>query len=313
MSKKTCAILLAMGGPDSLDDIPTFLKNIFSDRAIINLPGGKLGQYFISRMIVKARSSKVAHNYSLIGGSSPLLKWTKAQRDHIEFVIAPVLPGFKCFIGMRYFKPYTNETVEKVIAEGFERIIFLPMYPQYCKATTGSSFLEAEKAVKDKNIETTFIQDFHNNPVYIDLLKRYISDNIRDDELLLFSAHSIPQKFVDEGDPYVDQVKECCRLAANGRDYKLSFQSRTGPVKWVSPDTVETVKELVNNQNKKLFIVPISFVCDHIETLCELDIELLDEVDQDKRVNIRRMPMFNDDREFGALLAQLILDNTDGK
>lgn len=311
--KKSCLILLAMGGPDKNEDIPEFLRNIFSDRSIIHLPGGPMMQKPLAKLISKLRSEKVKAHYNLIGGGSPLLKWTQAQLDHIEFALSPVISGFQGYIGMRYFKPFTENTVEQAIADGYEKIYFLPLYPQYCKATTGSSFEVARKALaKHPEVEAVFINNFHDYPPYIELLKKYIEQNIKGDEYLLFSAHSIPQKFVDEGDPYVEQTKKTAQLVAGERPYTLSFQSRTGPVTWVGPDTVETVKKLTL-EGKKLFIVPISFVCDHIETMYELDIELKEIVGEPFGKQIRRMPMFNDDPEFGQALSNLFLEYYHGK
>lgn len=267
----------------------------------------------LAKLISKLRSDKVKAHYNLIGGGSPLLKWTKDQMEHLEFTLSPVISGFKGYIGMRYFSPFTDNAVEQAIADGYERIYFLPLYPQYCKATTGSSFEVARKAMeKHPGVEAVFINDFHDFKPYTDLLKKYIDENIKDDEHLLFSAHSIPQKFVDEGDPYVEQTKKTAALVASDREYTLSFQSRTGPVTWVGPDTVEKVKELTA-EGKQLFIVPISFVCDHIETMYELDIELKDIIGEPYRNQLRRMPMFNDDPDFGKALSELFLEYYHGK
>ncbi len=308
-SDKVCVILLGMGGPDSLDNIKPFLYNIFSDREIIQLPGGSLFQKPFAKLISRLRHRKVQNNYSLIGGSSPLLKWTESQKEHLEFILSPTLGRFDVFIGMRYFTPTIESAIQQAVDAEYNKIIFLPMYPQYCKATTGSSFSEAKRVLLNQPaIKSIFIKDFHNDKAYLKLLKSYIDDNIQDDETLLFSAHSIPQKFVDDNDPYVSQVKFTAKQVAGERDYFLSFQSRTGPVKWVGPDTVDETKRLLAD-GKKLFIVPISFVCDHIETMFEIDIELKELVSDTK--NIRRMPMFNDDRNFGALLANLVLEHLD--
>ena len=152
------------------------------------------------------------------------------------------------------------------------------------------------------------IEDFHNNPGYISLLNQYIENNISDTDTLLFSAHSIPQSFVEKGDPYVEQTKTTARLAAGKREYHLSFQSRTGPVKWIGPDTVKEVNRLLNETKGNLFIVPISFICDHIETMYELDIGLKTFVDEKNRARIKRMPMFNDDPKFSKILADIIKD-----
>ena len=311
-SEKYCVILLGMGGPDSLGDVKPFLYNIFSDREIIHLPGGMLFQKLFAKLISSLRYKNTQKNYSKIGNSSPLLKWTESQKENIEFIISPIAPGFEAFIGMRYFNPLIKESIEKAVAAGFKKIIFLPMYPHYCRATTGSSFAKAKHALKKhSDIDTLFIDDFHKNEKYISLLKKYIDDNIQSDETLLFSAHSIPQKFVDEGDPYVNQVKTTASLTAGERDYFLSFQSKTGHVKWVGPDTIEETKRLIQN-GRKLFIVPISFVCDHIETLFELDIELKEIIGSEHADKIRRMPMFNDDRNFGTILADLVLEHNHG-
>jgi ferrochelatase len=306
---KIALILLAMGGPEKTSDIKQYLFNIFSDRTIIKLPGGNLLQKSFARLISQLRYKKVQDHYNLIGGGSPLLKWTDSQRENIEFSLAPLIPGFKCYIGMRYFKPTIQTAIENAIEDGFKNICFLPLYPQYCKATTGSSFEEVKMVLKKYNdIESTYINDFHENNEYIKLLKNYIDENIQPDETLLFSAHSIPQEFVDDGDPYVEQTKKTITLASGEREYFLSFQSRSGPVKWIGPDTIETAHEILEDKSKKLFVVPISFVCDHIETLYEIDIELEEILGDIARNRIRRMPMFNDDKNFGSMLSNLILE-----
>ncbi len=310
---KRCVILMGMGGPDSEAGVKEFLFNIFSDPEIINLPGGKLLRRPFARMISNLRAEKVRGHYSLIGGGSPLLKWTEAQRDNIEFVLTPVYPGFKCFIAMRYFRPRAIDAIAEAYSEGYRSFYFLPLYPQYCKATTGSSFAEARQILQRyPEVTARYIQDFHSHSGYTDLLREYIDSHINDSDILLFSAHSIPEKFVSGGDPYVDQIKQTARLAAGDRPYNLSFQSRTGPVKWVGPDTVAEVKRLLAaNPGRSLFIVPISFVCDHIETLYELDIELKSFLDESDRSRIRRMPMFNADRKFGSVLADIIINRMD--
>jgi ferrochelatase len=304
---KQCAVLLAMGGPDSLDDIGEYLFNIFSDRSIIRLPGGAALQKPFARIISTIRSRKVQSHYAKIGGSSPLLKWTRAQADQIESLIKETHPDFRCYIAMRYFRPTIEQTVRQAYRDGYRRMSFIPMYPQYSKATSGSSFMVARKVLGElPDVEARFVNDFHDWPAYISLLNEYIEENIKPDETLLFSAHSLPQKFVDEGDPYVEQVKTTAHLASGGRDYHLAFQSRTGPVKWVWPDTVEEAKRLTDEKEGNLFVVPISFVCDHIETLYEIDIELRDLLGSGKGSRLRRMPMFNDDPRFAACLAELI-------
>lgn len=306
-SDKFCVILLGMGGPETLDDIPVFLRNIFSDRAIIRLPGGPLLQKPFARLICAMRKKSVRENYRRIGGGSPLLKWTESQAKHIVSALSPDCPSVQCYIGMRYFRPFTQSAVEQAFSDGFRKMVFLPMYPQYCRATTGSSFSVVRELLEQFNdVEAVFIDDFHDNDGYVRLLKKYIDKNIANGERLLFSAHSIPQGFVEDGDPYVRQVERTASLVAGEREYSISYQSRTGPVKWVGPDSIEEVKRLCADEKKSLFIVPISFVCDHIETLFELDLDLEERIGPSVSGKIRRMPMFNDDTEFGAVLADIV-------
>jgi protoporphyrin/coproporphyrin ferrochelatase len=304
---KTCAILLAMGGPDSLNGVRQYLYNIFSDRSIIQLPGGAILQKPFAKMISSLRYKRVQHHYSLIGGSSPLLKWTEAQARHLESILRPSLPDFRAYVGMRYYTPFTDEAVVQAYADGYRRMMFIPMYPQYCKATTGSSFEAAGKALRSvPEVQSIFVKDFHNDPGYITLLRKYIADNILPNETLLFSAHSIPVKFVSAGDPYVDQIKRTAALAADKREYFVSFQSRTGPVEWVGPDTIAETRRFLAEKQGGLFVVPIAFVCDHIETIYEIDIELKGLLEPNDAARIRRMPMFNDDPQFAQVLADIV-------
>ena len=186
MSDKCCAILLAMGGPDHTSGVQEYLYNIFSDRSIIQLPGGALMQKPFASLISRLRRKKVQHHYDLIGGSSPLLKWTQAQAMHVENVIRQDFPGFRTYVGMRYYRPYAVDVVQQAYADGFRQIYFIPMYPQYCKATTGSSFEAVGKVLRRfPDLKATFIKDFHQDQDYIGLLRKYIQANIRDDETLL--------------------------------------------------------------------------------------------------------------------------------
>jgi ferrochelatase len=304
---KYCVILLSMGGPDSAVDVREFLTNIFSDRSIIRLPGGRLLQKPFARFIASRRTPSVQENYKLIGGGSPLLKWTEAQAKQLTSLLSAASPAVKCYVGMRYFRPMTEDAIHQAYRDGFRRMVFLPLYPQYCKATTGSSFEVARLTLQEyTDVQAEFVNDFHAHPGYTELLAEYIDGNIGDDDTLLFSAHSVPQKFVDEGDPYVDQVRRTAAAAAGDREYFVSFQSRTGPVKWVGPDTVDEARRLLNERSGDLFIVPISFVCDHIETLYEIDIELGEKLGPELAPRIKRMPMFNDDKRFSLVLANVL-------
>lgn len=305
LSDKPCVILLSMGGPDKPADVREYLYNIFSDRSLIRLPGGRFFQRPFAKLISSLRRAKVERHYNAIGGGSPLLKWTTCQAEQVEQLLSDEMPGIRCLVGMRYFHPLIEDTIAVALEDGYRRFIFLPMYPQFSRATTGSSFDVARRFCKDANVSCTFIDDFHDDPGYTRLMKEQIDANIGPDEMLLFSAHSLPQSFVDEGDPYIQQVETSAAIAAGDREYYLSFQSRTGPVKWVGPNTIVEAKRLLSDPRKKLFVVPLSFVCDNIETLHEIDIDLKEKLGPDG-FRIRRMPMFNGDPRFSEALANII-------
>ncbi len=300
-------ILLSMGGPDGLADVRRFLYNIFSDRTLIRLPGGLLLQKPLAYLISALRTRKVQARYEQIGGRSPLLKWSRLQADQLEAELQQNIPGARCYVGMQYFEPTVRSAILKAYDEGYRRLCFLPLYPQYSGATTGSAFASATRTVAQlKGAHTLFIRDFHDDDGYIRLLREYILRNIRDHETLLFSAHSLPQKFVDMGDPYVEQVKRTASLAAAGREHFVSFQSKTGPVRWVGPDTIDETNRLLEGKEGRVFVVPVSFVCDHIETLYEIDVELPKLIGGNAAKRIRRMPMFNGDPSFTRVLAEIV-------
>lgn len=298
-------LLLAMGGPDCPEAIRPYLYNIFSDRTLIRLPGGAMLQRPFAFLISRLRSKKVAAHYALIGGSSPLLQWTESQARHIEQFLNERGVSASCYVGMRYYHPTIAEAVSKMAEDGIERMAVLPMYPQYSTATTGSSVAELARCLrKFRRLKWSLIKDFHSCQAYIQLLREYIRSHTEDDDILLFSAHSLPQHFVEEGDPYVDQIYRTAELAANSREHYVSFQSRTGPVKWVGPDTIDETRRLLEETDRRICMVPVAFVCDHIETLYELDIELPQLAGGSGR--LYRLPMFNADPRFGRVLANLV-------
>src|SRR5512138_3218556 len=140
MSEKTAVLLLQMGGPDSLAAVEPFLYNLFSDRDIIKI-GPAFLQPFIARMIVKRRAPKSAANYRDIGGRSPLRELTEQQGAELEKLLGD---KYRCFVAMRYWKPFTDEALNAIRMEGIRRIVALSLYPHYSRATSGSSFNELE-------------------------------------------------------------------------------------------------------------------------------------------------------------------------
>jgi ferrochelatase len=304
---KTAVLLLAMGGPGSLDEVRGYLVRVFSDRSLIRLPGGPGLQKPLAHVIARLRAPRVKNRYRQIGGGSPLLHWTQAQAEALQRRLNTTFPDIECFVGMRYHRPFIADAVARAVAAGVKRLICLPMYPQYCRATTGSSFAELQRLISDyPDLSVEYIRDFHDHPEYIGLLRKYIASFSAPEDHLVFSAHAVPQRFVTEGDPYVEQVHRTAELAAGTRPYTVAFQSRTGPVRWVGPDTVSVMRKLLSRADTTVAVIPVSFVCDHIETLYDLDIELPHTLGESAATRWRRIPMFNDDERFADALANIV-------
>ena len=212
-----------------------------------------------------------------MGGKSPQYEQTLQQARALESALGS---GFKVEVGMRYWKPFIREATENLLREKVSKILLLPMYPQFSKTTTGSSFNEFERVRRALNIQVPVIkiESYHNHPTYIKALLSRIKESLPDPEgyHLLFSAHSLPMYVIKEGDPYQVQTEETVRLVMEhfpGNEYTLSYQSKVGPVKWLQPMTEEVIKDLAERGVKKLCVIPISFVCEHSETLYELDVQ----------------------------------------
>jgi ferrochelatase len=284
--EKTGILLFNLGGPGTLADVEPFLVNLFSDRDIIELPFGPRVQPLLARLIAKLRGPAVRRNYASIGGGSPQLRLTREQARALEARLNRDGDRVRVAIAMRYWQPSTEEALRALVAEGVERIVTLTLYPHYSKATTGSSERELGRVLARPEWRGRFriegIDRYPEEPRYLDALADSVTQALhsfpvetRDEVALLFSAHGLPQRFVDAGDPYVRETEASVRgvlsrLAVRNR-HALAYQSRTGPVKWIGPGTPETIARLAREGVRDLLVVPISFVGDHIETLYEVD------------------------------------------
>ena len=284
-------VLFNSGGPGNLSEVEPFLVNLFSDREIIELPGGAALQPLMARIIAKMRGPSVRANYGRIGGGSPQLRLTQEQGRALEHRLNELAGGrsrFHVVIAMRYFSPTCAEALGELAAADVRKIVTLTLFPHYSKATTGSSRREFDRALAEPrfsrlNFEVAHVEHYHDDPRYLDAFAGTIHEAFeripaprRDDTVILFSAHGLPQKFVDEGDPYVRHIEATRqgllrRLQLPNRQ-RLAYQSRTGPVKWLGPGTEEAIEELGREGVKDLLVVPLSFVSDHIETLYEVDL-----------------------------------------
>lgn len=301
-------LLLNLGGPDSLEAVRPFLFNLFSDREIIRL-GPPFLQKPLALLISWLRSAKTRAAYRLIGGRSPIREITSAQARALE----AALPGMKVFVGMRYWEPFIEDAVGELLRAGVRKLIVLSLYPQYSVATTGSSVAHLRRLLAGRDVELRTIGAWHDHPRYIDALAAKVRTGLAKFEgsgqvHLLFSAHSLPKKFIDEGDPYQRQTEETVRLVAERVKvrWSLSYQSKSGPVAWLEPSTEAMIEQLARDGVKRILAVPVSFVSDHIETLYEIDI-LYREMAARHGIRLERTESLNTDPVFIDSLREIVV------
>jgi len=314
--KKSAVVLFNLGGPDSLESVEPFLFNLFCDPDIFNIP---FGQKLLARMISRRRAPKVRERYRRIGGSSPINAWTEKQRSMLEAAIRQKGRDVTVHMAMRYWHPLIQKAADDLSGQDYERIVLLPLFPQYSKTTTGSAFNEWKRRFKGDSAGLSCVSSYHDHPAYVAAVNERIDEAMgrfpekaRGDVRILFSAHGIPERMVKKGDPYSRQIGETVQAVMTARNFShphhLCFQSRVGPVKWLSPSTEETIRNLGAENRKHLIVVPISFVSDHIETLYELDVEYREVAEAAGIENFVVMKGLNDSATFIGALKDIVLD-----
>jgi len=313
VNRKTAVVLLNMGGPDSLEAIRPFLENLFSDPEILRAPLGLLRKP-LARWIAGRRSRRVVHNYEAIGGKSPLREITEAQGRSLLDALGGKEAGYSVHVAMRYWHPRADEAARGIASEGAERIVVLPLYPQFCRATTGSSQGDLDRALAFRGLgklPRSVIRSWQDFPPYADALAETVREGMEGvpGATVVLSAHGIPVRLVNEGDPYLEHVRATAAALGErlpGVGCRLAFQSRAGPVRWIEPYLPQTIEALAREGVKSVLVVPLSFVSDHIETLHELDIETRDLAHRLGIREFRRAPALNTRPAFIRALAELV-------
>jgi ferrochelatase len=279
---KIAVVLFNLGGPDSLPAVEPFLRNLFSDPAIISLPG--FMRRPLARLIARRRAPIAREIYAHMGGRSPIVEETEAQARALEAALRAGGHDPKCVIAMRYWHPLTAEAIEAVKAFSPERIVLLPLYPQFSTTTTASSCSEwrmlARRAGLNTKLHEVCCYPFEDG--FVEALCDLVENGFRfaKPELsyrVLFSAHGLPKRVVDRGDPYQLQVERTVqavleRWHGTPFEHRICYQSRVGPLEWISPATDAEIRR-AGAEGKALIVVPVAFVSEHSETLVELDIE----------------------------------------
>ena len=322
MKEKIGVVLLNLGGPDSLEAVEPFLFNLFNDPDIIDFPLSFLFRKRLARLISSKRHPRIQEQYKQIGGKSPLKDFTLGQARLLEQKLNEEIPA-KVYVAMRYWHPLTEETLDEIEKDGIKKVILLPLYPQYSKATTESSVKEWEKqlALRENapKPEWSLIESYYDFPPYLDAFVERINQGLekfppekRNDVHILFSAHGTPMKLVRAGDPYSEHIKKTVQAVAEqgnfSQKHSLCYQSKVGPQRWLKPSTPETIAELAAQGVKNMLVVPIAFASDHLETLFEVGIEFRHLA---KNAGVEQFEVtegLNYSEKFITSLAQLVFD-----
>lgn len=306
---KTAVMLLNYGCPDSQAAVYPFLFNLFNDPAIIALPA--FLRRLLARRIASRRQFDAAENYRQIGGS-PMLRIIQGQGHALEAALAD-LGEVRAYPGMRYWHPFIAEAMQEILVWEPEQVVALPLFPHYCSATTGTVLREVRRCAGAWQSRITCIDAYYNHPGYLAAVDETIREALQQhrapsDTVLLFSAHGVPQKFVDRGDPYVQQIQQCVETIAKNFPNRsvLSFQSRVGKARWHGDFTLDRVAALGKAGVRSLAVVPISFTSENVETLHELDILVKQAALESGIERYIRVPTVDNRPRFIRTLADLV-------
>lgn len=309
-SRRVAIILFNLGGPDNQASVRPFLFNLFNDKAIIGAP--QPFRFMIAQFISSAREKLAKANYAHMGGGSPILSETMKQAHALEATIAKRVSNvtFKCFPAMRYWKPFVKDAAGAAKAWGATDAILLPLYPQYSTTTTASSLREW-KRVSDLPCSTICCYPASSAfaQAHADAIMKVWRDaGAPPKPRVLFSAHGLPQRVIDRGDPYQWQVEQSVaavrRLLPGDWETRTCYQSRVGPLRWIGPSTEEEI-DAAGRDKAGLILSPIAFVSEHVETLVELDIEYAQRAQRLSLPFFLRVPALGDSPRFIDALAEL--------
>ncbi|KAK5945441.1 ferrochelatase hem15 [Knufia obscura] len=329
----TAMVFMNMGGPATTDEVGDFLSRLFSDGDLI--PLGRL-QNYLGPLIARRRTPKIQKQYADIGGGSPIRKWSEYQCEEMCKIldqISPETAPHKPYVAFRYANPLTEHMYEQMFKDGFGqgkggRAVAFTQYPQYSCSTTGSSLnelwkwrnrLEGKRASGEMHppgsITWSVIDRWQTHPGLVEAFAQNIEAQLktypeerRNNAVILFSAHSLPMSVVNRGDPYPAEVAATVNavMARLGfsNPYRLCWQSQVGPSAWLGAQTSDTVREYVARGQTDLVLVPIAFTSDHIETLYEIDQEVMHE-DAQNNPGVKRAESLNGSPVFIQALADI--------
>jgi ferrochelatase len=309
-------LLLNFGGPTSIGEVKKFLFNLFSDENIVPLRP-RLFQVLLAKFIAYWRKRKTARRLEIIGGKSPLVEISSKIAGMLEKNLRQTIPSVRVYAAMRYTPPFIEETLLEAKRDRVDKFIVLPLYPQFCRATTGSSFSAFRRAHKEifPNVPAVFVNSYHDHPLYVSAVAQKVKavlskiGGAEGRTEVIFTAHSIPLKLVSSGDPYLAQVKETAAAVAQAlglKEYTLAFQSAPRKRGWLSPTLEEAVKKASRAECSRVLFVPISFTCDNLETLYDVDVAVREKTEKAGMI-FSRAECLNSSPAFIHSLARTVL------
>jgi ferrochelatase len=319
--------LLNMGSPASPHDVRRFLRELFLDIEMFRFPGERFVRPLFAALISRLRAGRVRRRYGVLGGTSPLLRLTQEQAAGLERALLERGYSVPVEVCMRYSRPFSTEGVGRLRARGADEIIGLPLYPQFSHSTSGSSLLALRQAVQDLQpaLSLREIADWYDDPDYHAALGRRIlacrETLAREEGVgLLLVAHSVPERFVLRGDPYVEQVEKTVagildvlgREASEPLPWLLAYQSQVGPIRWVGPTVEQALEAMFGDGLRSVIVAPVSFVSDHLETLYDIDLIYRRQAIEMGFERFERTESLNAGDDFVDLLAGLVISRFEG-
>ena len=300
--RPVAVLLMAMGGPDCLENVEAYLMDVRGGRAT-------------SPELVE----EIRQRYRVTGGKSPVLGITQEVARSLEQRLnASAGQQYRCYVGLRHWHPFIRETYARLLEDFPERIIGLCMAPQYSSLSIGAYIKKVEEARRELASETpiSVVTSWHRHPLLIASIVGNIHQTLQKFPLdfrtsvpILFTAHSLPERVVAMKDPYPEEVQGtvqsvCEQLGSQPIRFAYQSQGRSGE-KWLGPSVEETLAELAQQGHRHVLVAPIGFICDHVETLYDIDIELK-QLAQTKGVQLERIPMLNASTALVDLITSIV-------
>jgi ferrochelatase len=267
------AVLLNLGGPEGEEQVPAYIRRMLSDSRVMPFPWPV--RPLLARLIAGRRAGPVTEHYKAIGGRSPLGAQTRAQAEALRAALGGCIPVRYAF---RHSTPFAGQVLPGMAECGVRRVIAVPAYPQAAASTSGSALWDLARAAARAGVEVRSVPSFPEAPGYIEAMTDAVLPLLTPGAHVIFTAHGLPERALRNGERYVAEVEQTVNALARhlpgGTTHSLAFQSRVGPIRWIGPELKSEVARLAGDGVKSLVVAPVSFVCENLETLYELDVEL---------------------------------------